>query len=53
VFKVLGGISLSATFGGLFAQDYLGTESASLIVIAGAILGSLNVLIEFFSSFRK
>jgi len=53
MFKILGAISLIAIFGGLFAQDSLGTELASKFVIGGAILGSINVLIEVASWFKK
>jgi hypothetical protein len=53
MFKVLGAISLLAIFGGLFGQSVLGTELASMLVIGGAVVGSINVLIEFSSWFRK
>jgi hypothetical protein len=53
MFKVLGGISLIAIFGGLFAQNSLGTELASMLVIGGAVVGSINVLVEFASWFKK
>jgi hypothetical protein len=53
MFKILSSISLLAIFGGLFAQNALGTELASMFVIGGAILGSINVLIEVASWFKK
>jgi hypothetical protein len=53
MFKVLGAISLIAILGGLFAQDALGTELASMFVIGGAIVGSINVLLEVASWFKK
>jgi hypothetical protein len=53
MFKILGAVSLLAIFGGLFGQNVLGTELASMLVIGGAIVGSINVLIEFASWFKK
>jgi hypothetical protein len=53
MFKILGAISLLAIVGGLLGQNILGTELASFLVIGGAILGSINVLIEFASWFKK
>lgn len=46
MFKRFGGISLFAILGGLFAQNSLGTELSSMLVIGGRIVGSINVLVE-------
>ena len=53
MFGVLGSISLISILGGLFAQDALGSELASVFVIGGAILGSINVLLKIASWFKK
>jgi hypothetical protein len=53
MFNIVGGLSLLAIFGGLFAQKSLGTELASTLVVGGAIVGSLNVIVKFASWFKK
>jgi hypothetical protein len=53
MFKIVGGISLFAILGGLFAQNSLGTELASMLVIGGAVVGSINVLVEVASWFKR
>jgi hypothetical protein len=52
-FYILGGISLLAIFGGFFSENVLGTELAAKLVVGGAIVGTINVLIEFASGFKK
>ncbi len=44
---------IGCVFGGLFAQNSLGTELASVLVIGGAVVGSVNVLIEVARWFKK
>jgi hypothetical protein len=53
MFIILSTISLLAIFGGLLGQSFLGTELASMLVIGGAIVGSINVLVKFASWFKK
>jgi len=53
MFKILGAISVLAIVCGLFFKNTLGTEVASFLVIGGAVVGSVNVLIEFASWFKK
>jgi hypothetical protein len=53
MFKILGAISLLAILVGFFGQNVLGAELASMLVVGGAIVGSINVLFEFASWFFK
>lgn len=50
---MLGAVSLVAIFGALIGQNFLGTELAVMLVIGGAIIGSINVLVEFASWFKN
>ena len=53
MFKILAAVSLLAILGGVFWKNLLGAELAAALVIGGAIIGSINVLVEFSSWFKK
>lgn len=53
MFKIVGALSVLAIGIGLFFRSSLGVEVASILVIGGAVAGSINVLLEFASWFRK
>ena len=53
MFGILGAISVISILVGIFAHDTLGADLSGILVIGGAILGSVNVLIEVASLYKK
>lgn len=51
--NLIGGISVLAILGGLFFQNIVGTELAAILVIGGAIVGSLSAFVRVASWFKQ